>query len=110
MLLAMARRYRLGSDFEEELNKMKAPEPPPDPSAELQKLELQARQAEMQHEGQMRQMDMQLKVAEHQARMAELQQKAQLGALEHQQKLQAMAMQATLAAQKPAGNTAQSTN
>lgn len=110
MLLAMARRYRLGSDFEEELNKMKAPEPPPDPSAELQKLELQARQAEMQHEGQMRQMDMQLKVAEHQSRMAEMQQKAQLGALEHQRKLQEMAMQATVAAQKPAGNTAQSTN
>lgn len=111
MLTAVARRYRLGSDFEEELNKMKQPEPKPDPAAELQKMELQARQAEMQHEGQMRQMDMALRTAEHNGKMAEMQQKAQLGQLQHQQKLQAMAMQGRLEAQKQAGaNTAPSTN
>jgi hypothetical protein len=102
MLLAMARRYRLGSDFEEELSKMQAPPQKADPADELKKLEIQARQAEMQHEAKLREMDMQLKTQEHTFKVQEMQQKAALAAAEHQRKLQVMAAEAMMP--KPSGN------
>jgi hypothetical protein len=102
MLLAMARRYRLGSDFEEELNKMQLPPPKADPADELKKLEIQARQAEMQHEAKLREMDMQLKAQEHAFKVQEMQQKAALAAAEHQRKLQVMAAEAMMP--KSSGN------
>ncbi len=96
MLLAVVRRYRLGSELEDELGKMQPPQPKPDPAEELQKLELQARQAEMEHEKAMREADLQLKQAEHTFKLAEMQQKQQLAQQQHQMALQKMAAQAML--------------
>jgi hypothetical protein len=103
LLTAMARRYRLGQDFEEELNKMQPPQPPEDPGAELKKLELQARQEEMAHEKAMRELDFELKSEEHKLKMMEMGQKAQLAAAAHEQKMAQMQAQAMLQATKPQG-------
>ena len=96
MLLAIVRRYRLGSDIEDELGKMTPPQPKPDPAAELQKLELQARQAEMEHEKAMREADLQLKQAEHGFKVREMQQKQALAAQQHKMAMEKMLIEATM--------------
>lgn len=80
MMLAVTRRYRFGTEVEDELKAMKAPPPQGNPEADKAKAELaQAKQeaqmhmAEVQHKNQidMQQMraEMQMKVAEFQADM-----------------------------------------
>jgi len=110
MLVAITRRYRLGSEFEDELNKMRPPQPPTDPAAELQKLELQARQAEMEHDKTMRELDMRLKREEFTLKQAEMRQKGALAAQKHQMDLEKLVLQAKTAAmqpQKPAATSGQ---
>lgn len=103
MLLAVVRRYRLGPEFEDELAKMTPPEEKPDPAAELQKLELQARQAEMEHEKALRGMDMELKQAEHSFKIQEMQQKGALEAQKHAMLLEKMQQEALMPAKPAAG-------
>lgn len=101
MLVALTRRYRLGAEFEDELAKMQAPQPPADPKVELEKLKLQAEQAKMEHEKQLQVMDMQLKQEEFAGKQAELQQKAAFAAAKHTQDMQKLMLQAQLEAMKP---------
>ena len=101
MLVALARRYRLGSEFEDELNKMQPPQPPADPAAELKKLELQAKQAEMEHDKELRGLDMQLKREEFGLKQAEMRQKAQMAQQKHSMDMQKLVVSAQVAASKP---------
>jgi hypothetical protein len=101
MLVAITRRYRLGPEFEDELNKMQPPQPPADPAAELKKLELQAKQAEMEHDKEMRALDMQLKREEFALKQADMQQKGELAKQKHVMDLQKLVLTAQVQSQKP---------
>lgn len=120
ILLAVTRRYRFGTEVEDDIAKMRPPQPPADPNAgkmqaeqakaqlEMQKLqaETQARQAELQMELQFRQAELQLKQQELALKAQEMQQKAQLAELQFQQQVRQAQLEATRP-QKPAkpGNT-----
>lgn len=99
ILLAVTRRYRFGTEVEEQLAQMQPPQPQgegQDDSAkqqmELQKLqlevELKQQEAELRR-GEM-QMEAQIKQAEGQARLAEIQAKAEVTARQHQMKMAQM--------------------
>lgn len=78
MLLAIVRRYRFGTEIEDQIKAMKEPQPKDDGKA-------QAEQAKMQMEKQKHDSDMQARQLDQQARKSELDQKAQFDA----QKVQA---------------------
>lgn len=80
MLLMVTRRFNFGSQLEDGLNAMKAPQPQADPAAAEK-----AQQAKM---------DAQLAAAEAQARMKQLALEAQIADKEHQNKMQMMALEA----------------
>lgn len=107
MLLGIVRRYRFGSEVEDQIRQMKPPAPPDAEKgkAEQQKqqmemqraqMEMQAREAELRLEGE-------LKAREHQMKMDELAAKAeynklmaQIKLIEARQKLQLLAAQAAM--------------
>ena len=81
LLLAIVRRFRFGPEVEDELLKMVPPQPQgqgDDGAAEAAKLELQAKQQELQLKASAMQQEMAFKSAEHEFRMKELQQKSAL--------------------------------
>ena len=81
LLLAIVRRFRFGPEVEDELLKMVPPQPQgqgDDGTAEAAKLELQAKQQELQLKASAMQQEMAFKSAEHEFRMKELQQKSAL--------------------------------
>lgn len=81
LLLAIVRRFRFGPEVEEELLKMVPPQPQGQEdsgAAEAAKLELQAKQQELQLKATAMQQEMSFKSAEHEFRMKELQQKSAL--------------------------------
>jgi len=116
ILLAVTRRYRFGTDVEDQIAQMQAPKPPEDPKAGQAKAKMQqdaqAAQAEAQLQAQKSQLEMaqaqqdaqnkteimkleyQLKQAETQLKVQELRQKEELTTLQHQGKLQQLAQQA----------------
>ena len=69
MMLEVVRRYRFGTEVEDELKAMKQPQPPPDPKAQAAVQEAQQKQAEMQQEVQRQQVEFQMKQQEMQAEM-----------------------------------------
>lgn len=83
MLLVVARRFNFGSQIEDALNAMKAPEPKEDPAekekAELAKIELQVATQEAQQ------------------KMAAMKMEAEIAAAEYQQKKELMVLEAQLA-------------
>lgn len=96
MLLAIVRRFRFGTELEDELNNMKAPEAKPDPKAaqaeaevkmaqEAHQMDMQARQADLQGKSQMAQIEGQ--------KMQQQSQLAQIQAQIDMQRLQAEAAQ-----------------
>ena len=81
LLLAIVRRFRFGPEVEDELLKMVPPQPQgqgDEGAAEAAKLELQAKQQELQLKASAMQQEMAFKSAEHEFRMKELQQKSAL--------------------------------
>lgn len=103
MMLEVVRRFRFGTEVEDELKAMQAPQPPQDPKANAAVQEAQQKQAEMQQEMQRQQVEFQMKQQEMQAEMqlrvaefkAEMQMEAQKLAAEKQAevaKLQAETM------------------
>lgn len=81
LLLAIVRRFRFGPEVEDELLKMVPPQPQgqgDEGAAEAAKLELQAKQQELQLKASAMQQEMTFKSAEHEFRMKELQQKSAL--------------------------------
>jgi hypothetical protein len=69
MMLAISRRFRFGSEIEEHIMKMKAPEKEDAGAAEAKKqeAEMQAKQAEMQQKAQEKQIDLQAESAKFQS-------------------------------------------
>jgi len=91
MLLAIVRRFRFGTEVEEEIKSMQAPQPKGSPEDDAAKIKSQGEAAKIQLEGQLAQeratneresmkMEMQLKREEHAMRMAELQAKGEYNA------------------------------
>lgn len=83
MLLAIVRRFRFGTEVEEEIKSMQAPQPKADPDAEAAKIKANADAQRLAQEGQLaaqkaqferEQMEREgaMKAAEHQARMEEI--------------------------------------
>lgn len=128
MLLAVVRRYRFGSEVEDQLESMQQPPPKPDPNEakakadaavqqqtmEMEKakfgLEQQAAQQEAQLKAQQSQMDLQIKqqemelrAKELQMKLAELDRKAQYSQAAHEQKMAQLAAQAAMPPKQPAG-------
>lgn len=84
IMLAVVRRYRFGVEVEEELAKMKAPTPPPDPNAGKMEIEkakmdgqLQLKQAELQMDRERHQMEMQIENLRLQLEQAKMQMEMQ---------------------------------
>lgn len=122
ILLAVTRRYRFGTEVEDQIRMMQAPQPQeekPDPKAqiELQKaqMEIEDRQQERQFKIAEMQAESQLKQAEMQAKMQELNQKTEFAATQHalkmeqmraQREMKILEMRAKLAAPQDSGNSA----
>lgn len=90
ILLTVCRKYRLGTDFEAELEKMKEAPPKQDPKAQadLQKTQMELQGMQQEHALRMKEMqqEAELRQQESAMRLQEMQQK-------HQLELQKMAMQ-----------------
>lgn len=84
MLLAIVRRYRFGSEIEDQIQGMQPPKPPDEGAS----------QAQQQHEQAMQAQDLQAKQQDNAARAQENQQKAQIAAQQTQLEMQKMARQA----------------
>jgi hypothetical protein len=108
MLLIICRRFNFGTQIEDAINQMKAPEPQKDPAADakaqqaqqeaqLAAAEAKAKMEQMQLDGQLQQQkfenEKQLMMLEHQNKIEELQMQRQKMALD----MQAMQMKAALA-------------
>ena len=99
MLITVLRRFRLGDDVEDQLKKMRPPQPKDDGKAkaleakaamdkEAHDADMKLRQQEMQWTMQEKQMDMQLKEREHAMKMQEMDRKAELDMMKHQAELE----------------------
>lgn len=107
LLLAIVRRFRFGPEVEDELLKMVPPQPQgqgDDGTAEAAKLELQAKQQELQLKATAMQQEMAFKSAEHEFRMKELQQKSALAEAKFAMDMKQLQLRAAapLAPTKPA--------
>lgn len=127
IMLAVTRRYRFGTEVEDELSKMKQPAPPgekPDPAAEANaekaklevaglqqqqqlnqqqsQMELQNAQAEAATKTQISQIDTQVHQAEAAAKMADLQRSGELAAAKHNTQIEILALQLETAKAKAA--------
>lgn len=97
MLLAVVRRFRFGTDVEEQLKQMKAPPPPADPKQQENAAKMQAEQKSAEMDLQAKQIDIQLKQLEAQARQQALQVDAAIQQAEFQAKLRELARKDQLA-------------
>ncbi len=88
ILLAVTRRYRFGPEVEDDLKKMRPPQPQGNGADAKAKADLEAAQAEQKVKMEMLAMDKQLKEAETAAKMGELKRKGELAAATHAMKLQ----------------------
>lgn len=100
MLLAIVRRFRFGPELEDELKKMKAPQPPADPKVEAAKMQAQHDQQMFQMEQQSKQQDFALKQQEMQMELKKMAMEMQALQQEHALKAQEMMLNQQLMQQK----------
>ena len=91
MLLAIVRRYRFGTEFEDQIKQMKPPQPKDDGTQQKMAMEKQKHDAEMQAQQ-----------VDQQAKQSELQQKGQLDAQKMQMEMAKMKMEFEFAQQEHA--------
>jgi hypothetical protein len=96
MLMTIARRFRFGTDVEDALKMMAAPQPKADPKAEVEKAKMAIEQQRAQQDMKMKEMDMQQKQAEMQFQASQKQQDAALAQQKHQMEMAAMTMEMQL--------------
>jgi len=112
MLLTITRRFRLGDEFEEQLEMMAPPQPKQDPKVEAEKLkmqnekekhqmDMQATQQKLENDKQKAAMDMEVAKAKHALEMEKMQLERQEMILKHQQTMEQMQMQALMPPKQP---------
>lgn len=100
MLLAITRRFRFGTDVEDALKQMKAPQKQDDGEAQKMQFEMEKSKAEFEHDKQMKAMDLQLKQQEMTMKMQLMKAELALKEREMQMKLEEMNRKAELATQQ----------
>lgn len=114
LMLTVCRKFKFGTEIEDQINAMKAPPPPqPEgdkgpagPSPEQVQAETQAAVMKSQAETQKLQMQMEADRKEHEYKMAEMERKAQLDHMRFIQAQQQMAMKAAMPPPAPAARPA----
>lgn len=119
MLLAVTRRFRFGPELEDQLKKMQAPQPKPDPAVmkaqmdqqkqaadmkrdqEKAQLDAASKQQDMQNQQELARMDMEMKRQEHVLKMEELRMKSVENAKAHDLKIKQMQAQVVTAHAMP---------
>jgi hypothetical protein len=104
MLLAIVRRFRFGTEVEDQINAMQAPAPKgPESDPKLQadkakmEMQMQMDKQEMAHQQEMQQMELELKKAEMAMKMEELEMKRQLMQAKHAADIEALQTKNALA-------------
>lgn len=108
MLLAITRRFRFGSELEEQLKKMQPPQPQDNGEKEKMAMDLQAKQmdikakeAENARKERLAAMEMQFREREHELKMIELDRKAAMDVQNHELKLEQLQAQVLAARAMP---------
>jgi hypothetical protein len=108
IMLAVCRKFKFGTEIEDQINLMQAPKQPEEeakpagPSPEQLQAESQVAMAKAQAELRKIQMESEANAQEHQMKMIEMNRKAELDAAKHQRSMQELAVKASMPPPAPA--------